>query len=126
MYSAIGQRAVMLHRPRIILESHTRLQSSAAFAHRQACGVNAKAQSSPLGNRLRPDQRMLSLVLARYLDQQTVDTLEAARQLVATPATLAFVVLQIIGFERQRTLARLQHQGRTDRQHGQIGQVLFA
>lgn len=126
MYSAIGQRAVVLYRPRIILESHTRLQSSAAFARRQAYGVNAKAQSSPLGNRLRPDQRVLSQILARHLDQQTVDTLEAARQLVATTATLAFVMLQVIGFERQGTLTRLQHQGRTDRQHGQIGQVLFA
>lgn len=126
MYSAIGQRAVVLYRPRIILESHKRLQCSPAFARRQAYGVNAKAQSSPLGNRLRPDQRVLSQILARHLDQQTVDTLEAARQLVATTATLTLVMLQIIGFERQGTLARLQHQGRTDRQHGQIGQVLFA
>ncbi|GEM_PF-4302834 len=33
-------------------------------------------------------------------DQQAFDTLEASWQLVATPATFALVVLQILGLER--------------------------
>lgn len=53
-------------------------------------------------------------------DQQAFDTLEASWQLVATPATFALVVLQILGLERQRALARLQHQRRAGRQYGEI------
>ncbi len=49
--------------------------------------------------------------LAQCLDQQAIDALEATRQLVATPATLALVVFQVVGLQRQGTLAGLQYKG---------------
>ena len=48
--------------------------------------------------------------LVRRLYQQGVYALEATRQLVTSAPTLTFVVLKVIGLERQGALARLQHQ----------------
>src|SRR3990167_3434437 len=83
---------------------------------------SAKAARDSSAAHQRQTSRALTAPLARqsgrYLDQQAVDTLEAARQLVAAAAALALVVLQIIGLERQGALAGLQHQGRAQGQHG--------
>src|SRR5690606_32931876 len=62
----------------------------------------------------------------RDLDQQRVDPLEAAWQLVATATALALVMLQIAGLEGQGTLAGLQHQRCAGRQYGEIRQVFLA
>src|SRR5690606_6397983 len=77
----------------------------------------------------RPDSSLSSGTAvsdAGRLDQQRIDPLEATRQLVATPATLALVMLEVFRTQRQGPLAGLQHQGGAFRQHRQIDQVFLA